>query len=590
MNLGSYEIFERKVVIRIKNRICENAEDLLASRLFKDMIKRAVGELQKRGSVLLKVFGKSEVEKEDIQLLIQTFQFLAKMPGEHVPNVVKGSHVFFQDTHLFNSFVEHLYNYWRTYDRFIICDSTGDDLDKRPYRTFNDTVENLTQLIRSVYRDICENITNHSLRIYRQVKAGAEIATISIPVNVPFPPTGPYKQLNQVLMIRQILLNPPLILNPPSNKRTGRFEIVHKNPMGLFDVQPEEWLCYPARVGSLVILIYFHKKYFELGFSLCNLFEVADDEALKEKPDAIFAFGAPPKSLEDFGKFPTVIYDDEKNDLLIGAVPEDQEFGYFGYLKKMVLTLHNIKMMKKGRLPFHGALVKIMLKGRGEATILMAGDTGAGKSETLEALRVFGENEIQDLIIIADDMGSLEINDRGEIIGYGTETGAFLRLDDLRPGYALGQIDRAIIMSPGKVNARIVLPVTTFENVIKGHRVHVILYANNYEEIDDEHLVIESFASPEQAMAVFREGTVMSKGTTTSTGLVHSYYGNIFGPAQCKELHEPLAQRFFTKFFENKLFVGQLRTRLGIAGMEVKGPEEAARELLKKLASVAENK
>ncbi|MDZ7821174.1 MAG: hypothetical protein U5N26_04820 [Candidatus Marinimicrobia bacterium] len=47
------------------------------------------------------------------------------------------------------------------------------------------------------------------------------------------------------------------------------------------------------------------------------------------------------------------------------------------------------------------------------------------------------------------------------MIGCGTETGAFVRLDDLQPGYAFGQLDRSIIMSPGKINSRILLPVTT---------------------------------------------------------------------------------------------------------------------------------
>jgi hypothetical protein len=72
----------------------------------------------------------------------------------------------------------------------------------------------------------------------------------------------------------------------------------------------------------------------------------------------------------------------------------------------------------------------------------------------------------------------------------------------------------------------------------------------------------------------------MAKGTTTSTGLVHSYYANIFGPPQYKELHEPLAQRVFRAAFESGVFVGQLRTRLGIPGYEMKGPEAAAGALL----------
>jgi predicted GTPase len=48
-----------------------------------------------------------------------------------------------------------------------------------------------------------------------------------------------------------------------------------------------------------------------------------------------------------------------------------------------------------------------MLHGDKEANILMMGDTGAGKSETLEAFRVLGEKDIRELKIIADDMDRL---------------------------------------------------------------------------------------------------------------------------------------------------------------------------------------
>jgi hypothetical protein len=243
--------------------------------------------------------------------------------------------------------------------------------------------------------------------------------------------------------------------------------------------------------------------------------------------------------------------------------------------------LHNSIIMKEGNMPFHGAMVKIMLQGNKEATILMMGDTGAGKSETLEAFRVLGEKHIRELTIIADDMGSIELDHKGNPIGYGTEIGAFLRLDDLQPGYAFGHLDRSIIMNPSQVNARIVFPVTKFETVIQGHKIDYILYANNYEEIDIEHPVIEKFTSAEWALDIFREGAVMSKGTTTTSGLVHSYFANIFGPPEYKPLHEEIAARFFKAFFNKNIFVGQMRTRLGISGNETSGPREAATELLR---------
>jgi energy-coupling factor transporter ATP-binding protein EcfA2 len=241
--------------------------------------------------------------------------------------------------------------------------------------------------------------------------------------------------------------------------------------------------------------------------------------------------------------------------------------------------------MKAGNMPFHGAMVKILLHGDKEATILMMGDTGAGKSETLEAFRVLAEKQIRELIVIADDMGSIQLDPDGKPIGYGTEIGAFLRLDDLQPGYAYGHLDRSIIMNPSQVNARIVFPVTNFKTIIQGHKIDYILYANNYEEIDDDHPVIERFSTPEWALDIFRDGAVMSKGTTTSTGLVHSYFANIFGPPEYRDIHEKIVEKYFNSFFKKGIFVGQMRTRLGIAGYETSGPREAASELLKIIGS-----
>ena len=71
----------------------------------------------------------------------------------------------------------------------------------------------------------------------------------------------------------------------------------------------------------------------------------------------------------------------------------------------------------------------------------------------------------------------------------------------------------------------------------------------------------------------------MAKGTTTASGLVHSYFANIFGPPQYKELHEGLAARVFNAAMDSGVYVGQIRTRLGIAGSETSGPQEAARAL-----------
>ncbi len=575
------KIFDNKIIIGVKDRIPETVEDLFQSELFKQFLDLFLDRLEKHESTLLNLFNHRPLTKEDRQTLYATLLYLTKLEWQLVPAIVPESTTLFAKRQLLNELVEQLYNYWRSFDRFVICDSTNENLDRRPYRTFRATVERLMHLVRQAYRDIQENITAQHPRVYRQVHAGAGVAAIVTEPRVRHF-RDEYSFLNEVALIRQVLIFPPLILNPPVNKRQGEFSEIPTNPFKDCLINPQEWLCYPAKVGALVIYVYFNENFYELGFALCNLFEIADDADLRRPPDAIYLYGLDPAFLERFGSLPTVFYEDKKYNFFVGAVPHERRFGYFGYLKKMILTLHNLKIIQRGNMPFHGACVQIRLKNGRQANVLMIGDTGAGKSESLEALRQLGDEYLKEMLIIADDMGSLAIRD-GKILAYGTEIGAFVRLDDLQPGYAFGQMDRAIIMNAGQTNARLVLPVTTFENVIKGVPIDFILYANNYENVDADHPIIERFASLEEAWRVFREGTVMSKGTTTSTGLVHTYFANIFGPVQRRVQHDKIARRFFQHCFQQGVFVGQIRTRLGVSGYELEGPRAAAEELLKLL-------
>jgi hypothetical protein len=313
-----------------------------------------------------------------------------------------------------------------------------------------------------------------------------------------------YKRVvRDIPLISQILIEPPLIIDPLMNKRGGQFKKVDTNLLEDIKINPRDWLCFPAKVGELIIYFYFYDKFIGLGTVLANLFELACGDELLRIPEAIYLFAVPPAFLQKYGNHPTVFYDDEKNHLLVAALPARDEMGYFGYIKKMMLTLHNIVMMKRGRLPIHGAMVRIYFKNGKSANLIIVGDTGAGKSETLEAFRVLAEAYIRDMTIIYDDMGSLEITEVGEIKSYGTEVGAFVRLDDLQPGYAFGVIDRSIIMSPHKVNARAVIPITTLQEVLKGYKVDYFLYANNYEEVDDNHPIFKELFSTEEALAVF---------------------------------------------------------------------------------------
>ena len=110
--------------------------------------------------------------------------------------------------------------------------------------------------------------------------------------------------------IRQMWIDPPMILDPPSNTRTGSFGDVDRNPLDGLELSPDEWLCYPAQVGPLVIFIYFHLQFVGLGCALANLFDMATDRQIAAGPDALFVYGAPPEALaEASATLPTVFHE-----------------------------------------------------------------------------------------------------------------------------------------------------------------------------------------------------------------------------------------------------------------------------------------
>lgn len=580
MSLVRLDLDDRQAVMTTEGGACVSTQELVESATFARVLDMYLDHSEAHDPGVLDDLG-----LPDRKALRDVLCLLANNPLERVSLAVGSPGDLLARRERLHEFVEGLYDFWRRWDRFLVVRAAvpPEAGDKRPLRAFTETVESLTGIVRALYRDVAENITGGRPRVYRQVAAGAEVGVYTVSQKWPVP--ARYRGLlTGIPFVRNLLMYPPLLLDPPMNTRSGQFTEVADNPLDGLKLDREQWLCYPALVGRLVVFVYFERRFMGLGLSLANLFEMASDDEIAAGPDAVFLYGVPPAALARFGDLPTVFHDDKASRLLVAAVPLEDRFGYFGYLKKMVLTLHNVAAMDRGVMPFHGAYTRLVLADGGVASVLLIGDTATGKSETLEALRVAGEDRIREVRVIADDMGSLEVAG-GELLGYGTEIGAFVRLDDLQQGYAFGQLDRSIIMSPNRVNARVVLPVTTLEDVLRGYPVDCLLYANNHQPVDEAHPVIERFDGEEAALATFRDGAAMSKGTTTSTGLTHSYFANPFGPAQRRDQHEALATTTFAAAFEAGVYVGQLRTQLGLPGMETAGPRAAAEALLDLIAA-----
>ncbi|NBJ65094.1 hypothetical protein D5266_07880 [bacterium c-19] len=462
-------------------------------------------------------------------------------------------------------FIEELYDFWKNHQRFSIINAgKGMAIQESSFVAADSAFNNL---IRSLYRNVEEKVLGRKNSVYRQMQAGTN-AAVAIRGNTT-KLSDTYNVLKDIPFIDSIMLRTPMILHPKSNKRTGMFTERDTNPISEFTGNRHEWFCYPAKIGSLLAFIYFHRDFISSAVSLGNLFELANEDECRQKPDLICLFG------NEDGKDQTTFYYDQAEDIWVGCVSYNERIEYFGYIKKMSLTLHNLAQMAKGWLPIHGAFVNITLKSGKRKGIMLMGDSGAGKSESIEALKALGHDKIKDIEVVFDDMGTIHI-EHGIPYGQGTEIGAFIRLDDLDPGTPYRDMDRSIFMNPESNNARVITPAAPYDIVATNHKIDLFAYANNY----DDKLGLHQFEDLEDAKATCVEGKRMALGTTQEVGISTTYFANPFGPMQKQEICGPLIDEVFQCLRDNNVFVGEIYTHLGFSKENREGLQIAAQQLL----------
>ena len=560
-----------KAMINFTVKYCDTRQKILSSYGFRRVVESFIQTLKKDNIIVYDYYIKEFKNDETfVNTLIEVFKLLTVIYRDEVVKVHNKYSIFFEDKDLFIELIEFLYTYWRRLERITIVRNSrlGEGLQNVRFTHANDL---FNELVLSIYRRIEETVMGHQHRVYRQLIAGANAGLTLNDVNWNCPIE--YNGLSSIPFISSVIFHPPLITYTKRNTRDGIFHEHSTNPIENLVLDDNSWFVFPAWVGNMLTFVYFHKDFMDHGLGIANLFELATESSyIGRKPDMIYVFGYP----DGYDEKRTFYYKDKKNDILIGYANYCDDIDYFGYMKKMLLTLHNIKQMENNSLPIHGAMVNILLKNGKEANIIIVGDSGAGKSESLEAFRTLNSSFIRHMRIIFDDMGYLKIEEDGNIKGYGTEIGAFVRIDDLDATYAYDQLDRGIYSNPDKVNARVTIPISTYDIISKGYRVDYILYANNYAENGKK---IHFFDNLEKAIEVFEDGARKAKGTTTEKGLVKSYFANPFGPVQEREKAEKLVRKYFTVLHESKTQIGEIYTSLAIDGRAKDGPREAAEEL-----------
>lgn len=563
---------QRQIILNFSELFCKTEVEVLNSACFKDVWGKFISNIYKtENQVFLKVLN---IFTDPVNEFINLFKLLLSFSVEEIKSLNPFYKLALDRADVIYELVENFYDYWRKLERYSVIFSKT-SVDGVASSSFIDAQTEFTSVILKTYRSISEKLSGNKFSIYRQLPAGIN-AGLLISKHVWMDSNSPYAFLAKSEAIEQILIRPPFISYSKKNKRTGTYQEVFENPINKFkdSFKASEYYCYSAMVGSALTYVYFHRDYLAHGITLCNLFEFVPLSSCEgKKPDCLYIFGADIDG-------DSVFYHDKENDIMVGVAPHNSSVDYFGYMKKMLLTLYNVKMIEQKALPLHGACVHITMKNGKTKNIVIIGDSGAGKSESLEALSSYAGDDISSQVTIFDDMGTFKLVD-GKILAYGTEIGAFVRLDDMTEGYAYKEMDRAIFMNPDRVNSRLVVPVATYQQIMKGYEVDMVLYANNYDE--DTESEITFFDNVEDAKKVFIRGARKAKGTTQEVGLVESFFANPFGPVQREEQTRKIIDKFFKKLFDDGVKVGQLHTKLAVMGMEHDGPAKAAKKLFELL-------
>ncbi len=524
--------FNNKIILSTNKKMDFEMENILKSNSFNFVLKKYLKEQKKY--VFKENISKTASDLTDV------FTLLLLFPINKIKTMEQKYYFLLENPKRLYNLIQDLYNFWIKKERYLYLHNSK-TIDKN---TLLDSLQELNNIILKIYRKLSQNVLNDSFDIYRELNAGVNASLL---LNENNWGSNIYDKLNYIDFIDSVIFKPPFMSYTKKNKRTNQFKIINENPITKMNFKKDEWLCFPIYVGFYLTYVYFHQDYLGSAIGLTNLFShVGKENYLNKKPDLLIVYGG-------IGEFQDGIYHDIENDIYIGTLKYNDEIDYFGYLKKLILTTNNIKSIDNFNLPLYGSGVSIELFNGVNKNLVLIGDSRAGKSEIIELLRHIGKNYIKDMITIFDDMGTIK-NKNNKLLLYGTEIGAFTRLDNLNSGYPYQIFDRAIFTNPNQKNARCIIPVSTYDDITKGYKIDILLYINNHEKFK----AIKEITNIDEAKELFIKGR--KNNSDIDDDIIEYFNTNPFGAWQLTNETSKIVDSIFNNEHKKEIFIGELFT------------------------------
>ncbi|HOJ93934.1 MAG TPA: hypothetical protein PK390_01735, partial [Fervidobacterium nodosum] len=359
-----------------------DSSEILSNPGFEKLLREYIDFLKEKNSPLLRTLEAFRIGEEyNVRHFIEYLHLLTLRDVKEITTIIN-----YVNPEDLAKFIESFYSFWRNKHRFMIKrESYTIDNARKTSIVFTVTMiaEEFKNLVRNLYRTIMKNIEPDNSNIVRQLPSGAQVTFLvdSFDCN-----DERFCNFSNIPMVWGAIFDPPVIFYTRSNKRKGVLPVVERNVLSDLKLPNKEkdWYLIPILVADLLMFVYVNKEFLSHAAGLGNLFQFANIMDLKKKEvSGALIFGLPVENIPDYQeKWKNgVIFKDQG--LYIGVIPALDENDYFGYMKKTLLTMHNLIRIDQGKLPVHGSMARIVLKNGKSAVAMFVGDSGAGKSETL---------------------------------------------------------------------------------------------------------------------------------------------------------------------------------------------------------------